>query len=452
MVFVDFSKAYDRVPRGKMFMVLKSLGCGSVMLSAITAMYKITTCILGTTIIQSSIGVRQGSPTSCFLFVMFVDVLVKKIKENVDVDDFLGWLHTLMLMDDTVILATSREKLISKLKHLENYCENYGMVINEKKTKLMVLLGDECDKETIRLGDVKIKHCEKYIYLGAVFTADGSTASSLKEHVKERNSNLNKLSIFLAANYDAPYVVKKKVFQAAFSAAILYGMESWLDVSLKPIELMYMKGVRALLGVRISTPSDLCLIEAGIPPLKSLVHNAQARFFRRMAARTQMTDDPFGFVVNLTEKENPKMWLEIQRLVSIMDHVKHGTEELRLSVTSNVGSKFCTYRSLNPLLSIHPLYYTSEYIPDSLRISFSRLRLSSHKLRIEIGRWSKTPRHERLCGCGAIQDEKHILTCPDNEQIMQRYGYTDDDITHLFDDMSNRKLLMLKELLTNLEA
>ena len=90
MVFVDFSKAYDQVPRGKMFMVLKSLGCGSVMLTAITAMYKVTTCILGTTIIQLSIGVRQGSPTSCFLFVMFVDVLVRKIKEHVDVDDFLG--------------------------------------------------------------------------------------------------------------------------------------------------------------------------------------------------------------------------------------------------------------------------------------------------------------------------------------------------------------------------
>ena len=274
----------------------------------------------------------------------------------------------------------------------------------------------------------------------------------MKEHVKERNKNLNKLHIFLAANYDAPFFVKKKVFQAAFSAAILYGMESWLDISLKPIEVMYMKGVRALLGVRNSTQSDLCLIEAGIPSLQSLVHNAQAKFFRRMSARRELTDDPFGFVMNLTEQENPTMWIEIQRLLSIEDHIKKDRNDLHLSVMSRVGSKSVTYRALNPTLSTHILYTKTDYTPDSLRITFTRLRLSSHKLRIEVGRWSKTPRHERLCVCGSLQDEKHILTCPENERILRKYEYSNKDIVHLFHTIDNQRLLMLKELLVNLEG
>ena len=33
--FIDFSKAYDRVPRGKLFTLLMRLGCGAVMLSAL---------------------------------------------------------------------------------------------------------------------------------------------------------------------------------------------------------------------------------------------------------------------------------------------------------------------------------------------------------------------------------------------------------------------------------
>ena len=44
IVFVDFSKAYDIVPRHKLFMLMKGLGCGAVMLAAVMAMYRITEC------------------------------------------------------------------------------------------------------------------------------------------------------------------------------------------------------------------------------------------------------------------------------------------------------------------------------------------------------------------------------------------------------------------------
>lgn len=41
------------------------------------------------------------------------------IKQGRSEDDFLEWLHVLTLMDDTLILATSRQTLIKKhtLKH-----------------------------------------------------------------------------------------------------------------------------------------------------------------------------------------------------------------------------------------------------------------------------------------------------------------------------------------------
>ena len=115
VAFIDFSKAYDRVPRGKLFVLLMSLGCGSVMLCALMSMYTLTTCILGSVLITCTIGVRQGSPTSVFLFIIYVDALIKMVKTKSPVDGFLSWLHLLMLMDDTVILATSRESMIKKL-------------------------------------------------------------------------------------------------------------------------------------------------------------------------------------------------------------------------------------------------------------------------------------------------------------------------------------------------
>ena len=108
VLFIDFSKAYDRVPRNKLIEYMKSLGCGRTMLSALMNMYKNTYNVLNSTKIYTSSGVRQGAPTSCLLFTTYVDKMVKMIKDSVQSDGFLGRLHVLMLMDDMVIMATSR--------------------------------------------------------------------------------------------------------------------------------------------------------------------------------------------------------------------------------------------------------------------------------------------------------------------------------------------------------
>ena len=42
IVFVDFSQAYDKVPRAVLFNIMKRLGCGATMLCSLIAMYKVT--------------------------------------------------------------------------------------------------------------------------------------------------------------------------------------------------------------------------------------------------------------------------------------------------------------------------------------------------------------------------------------------------------------------------
>ena len=93
ITFVDFSQAYDRVPHDVMFRVLKRLGCGVTMLLALVALYKITHFVIRSAVISTTVGVRQGSPTSCLLFIIFVNDLIRLIKQNCGVDGFLAWLH-----------------------------------------------------------------------------------------------------------------------------------------------------------------------------------------------------------------------------------------------------------------------------------------------------------------------------------------------------------------------
>ena len=89
VVFIDFCKAYDRVPRNKLLNTLKRLGSEAVILLALVAMYKLTKSILGVATVTASVGVRQGSPTSCFLFTIYVNTLIRMLKDRSGEDGFL---------------------------------------------------------------------------------------------------------------------------------------------------------------------------------------------------------------------------------------------------------------------------------------------------------------------------------------------------------------------------
>ena len=455
VVFVDFRKAYDLVPRSRLFDILIDLGCGVTMLGALVAMYTNTTNILGSTFITSTIGVRQGSPTSCYLFVIFVDVLILLIKSKCSPEPILGWLHCLMLMDDTVILATSREKMSEKLTLLHDYCTTSGMRLNESKTKFMVLNGSPMDKVPFVSSAVVIKHCNSYVYLGVIFTADGRCTSSLQEHLDVKNRELNKLLIFFAVNYDAPFHVKKRVLEAAFLSTILYGCESWLKVPLKPVEVMYMKAVKALLGVRITTPTDLCLLEGGLKPLGSMVKARQKKFFEKMTTtRAEMTDDPLMHAMNIAKEFNKPTWTYIESVLNGGDFVADKVNEIKESVRNAdpVATRFHTYLALNPSLDVHALYTPKSCtIPDYLRISFTRYRLSSHMLRVEVGRWSRTPRDERLCPCKiGIQDESHVFICPIVKDLSNSFAKSFSVPTELFQDTTPDDLRTLHQILNSL--
>ena len=65
----------------------------------------------------------------------------------------------------------------------------------------------------------------------------------------------------------------------------------------------------------------------------------------------------------------------------------------------------------------------SSYLDHWIQLS---VRLSSHWLAIETGRWSRKRREDRLCTCGEIQTEKHVITqCGRTEHIRAAYPNLD---------------------------
>ena len=296
------------------------------------------------------------------------------------------------------------------------FCEENHMLINNGKTKFMVINGDSDDKEAIRIRENMIKYVDEfYLYLGGIFTDCGDMSTVLAIHAREKMKQLNKLTIFLHTNKDYPFYVKRKVVTAAFNSAIMYGAESWIGANIKPVETMYLSAIKQLLSVRTSTPNFTCLIECDMPPLNSLLAQKQYNFLKSaLEKRSDMLDeDPFMFVWSLLKRFNEPLALKVDKILEYSDHVERGLAEIKRRVSTSDRTKSKIYSRINQDFMTHPVYYSRQLIPETYRMSFTRLRLTSHNLRSETGRWSRLPADRRLCPCGGVQDEEHIIMlCP----------------------------------------
>ena len=117
--------------------------------------------------------------------------------------------------------------------------------------------------------------------------------------------------------------------------------------------------------------------------------------------------------------------------------VKFSIEILKSNIIRSESSRRITYLAMNPSLSVHHIYSSRGKVNEVHRIAFSRLRVISHNLAIETGRWNRRGRGrlevtERLCPCGALQTELHVLeSCPLTRSVRELYNFTSwNEIAH----------------------
>ena len=357
---------------------------------------------------------------SCILFIIYLNIMVLMIKVLGN-DSFLGDLHLMVLMDDTVLLGSTRELIIKKFEVLMKFCEQYGMIVNDLKTNLLVINGNVKDREDFFCKGVNVKHAKSYIYLGSPFTEDGKVNSILTMHLKSRMADLNKFKIFCKVNATMPYTYKKKVLQAVIISSLLYGSESWFEAKLKVLEQMYYGALKALLSVRETTRNDVILLETGMPTVKELISMRTIAFVKKNV-RADKDSTPLAKAFKMCEEKGTSGYRYLKRLLDSPQIVC--LQETKRNFAQETGTKAVTYKEMNPGLNVHKVYLSDKYIDERKRAAFTKFRVSSHSLKVETGRWSRIERENRLCGCErGVQDETHVVfDCERTEAIRTKYG------------------------------
>ena len=166
------------------------------------------------------------------------------------------------------------------------------MLLNATKTKFVVIKGSDKDKEPLSVEDWEIHNCSQYTYMGSIFTQDGKVLSSIQAQCNAKLPHAIKYEAFVKKNCDAPF----SVFESALDSAALYGSEAWLSHSASTIASpLYASCIRFLLGLRKTTATNLCIIEAGLPSLPSRLKSMQKKFLNK----SRQPDDPLVYAFDL---------------------------------------------------------------------------------------------------------------------------------------------------------
>ena len=177
MCFVDLEKAFDRVPRGILWEVLREYGVGGPLLRAVRSLYDCSRSLVRIAGSKSDlfpvhVGLQQGCPLSPVLFIIFMDRISRHSQGPEGVWYGSRWISSLLFADDVVLLAPLSQDLQHVLGWFAAKREAAGMKISTSKSEAMALDWKKVAC-SLQVGGELLPQVEELKYLGVLFTSEG---------------------------------------------------------------------------------------------------------------------------------------------------------------------------------------------------------------------------------------------------------------------------------------
>merc|ERR1712121_347962 len=147
LAFIDFKKAYDSIDRRKLIEVLIGYKINPKIIDLIVQMYKEdhTVIKLGSLAekVEVTGGIRQGCCITTLPFKLVTFKIIEKLREErlYKIRKYND--NSIWLADDATLIAEDLPTLRKLLECLSKTGGEYGLQINEKKTKIMKIKGPD---------------------------------------------------------------------------------------------------------------------------------------------------------------------------------------------------------------------------------------------------------------------------------------------------------------------
>ena len=451
--FVDFSKAFDSVPRDILLEKLKKHGISGKIFNIIQTIYLEDTVSIKignqhSSSFKTNKGVRQGCVLSPLLFNLFLadlQPILDKCGDNVKLDQQTG-ISCLLWADDILMLSETEAGLQSKLSALEGYCLRNKLSVNTKKTQCMVFnkSGRLLKNYKFTYNGAPLECVREYKYLGFIVTPSGEVRTGLEDLRTRAMKAFAKLKSTMGILFKHNVENSMHLYNYLVKPILTYCSDFWGCIQPKrnPIEKVHLMFCKHLLGVRKQTNTDGVLLETGMIPLylvaiKSATKNWE-RILQGKANRLLTISNNYSTEQHLPWTSNIRQIFTSNEMLQEYLQKTNESEERRYGPISNklfkklvemfhetTLSAIQTSSKMKTLALLKSTPGKEQYLSDITnskhRSALTRLRLSAHRLEIETGRYTvpKTQAENRYCahcqfeGNKAVEDEIHFLIkCP----------------------------------------
>ena len=177
VLYIDASKAFDRVCHSKLFDVLQAQGMCPLILRALFNMYthsemKVRWESETSKSFSLQNGVKQGGCLSPMLFTVYFDILIKRL-EYLGIGCHIGrrYCGVFGYADDLALVCPTLYGLKQMIAVCEEFASEFNIMFNPKKSKLMCFNVSLETKPVIKLCNQLVDVVDSEVYLGTkIFT------------------------------------------------------------------------------------------------------------------------------------------------------------------------------------------------------------------------------------------------------------------------------------------